>query len=150
MVADRSFRPIGETDLSLLQRGVVLARGETATIQPGEAADLTDFGTGDDFGVIAEDPSGAPVGVAWARLPKPGTPGFVAADVPELVIAVFEGQRGRGLGHDLLAELEKAALLRGYRRLALWTEPTNPSRRLYARRGYHPVGQDPQVMEKNL
>src|SRR3954447_25693809 len=53
----------------------------------------------DDFGVVAMD-RGTPIGAAWARTFSTQDPGygFVAADVPELSMAVIAPRRRRGVG----------------------------------------------------
>jgi len=143
------FRPAEASDQALLQRALLL---NATTVDPEAAvpADIDrlprfrrywqDFPGAHDFGVVAEV-NGVPIGVVWARFSAESdpAPGWVDDDIPEITICVFEGQRGLGVGHDLLDEIEKEALRRGFRSLSLWVEPGNRSRRLYERRGFHPV-----------
>jgi ribosomal protein S18 acetylase RimI-like enzyme len=94
-----------------------------------------------DFGTVAvagEDVAG----VAWARLFPDDDPGygFVAADVPELTIAVRPGHRGRGLGGTLLDAVLAQARARGLRAVSLSVEDGNRARRLYERAGFVVVG----------
>lgn len=95
-----------------------------------------------EIGVVAEDPSGAPVGAAWWRCFSSDEPGygFIAEDVPEIAIGVVAARRGQGIGDRLLDELEGEARRLGIRSLSLSVEPTNPALRLYVRHGYREVG----------
>lgn len=91
-----------------------------------------------DFGVVAEDGGGSPVGAAWCRRFPADDPGygFLAADVPELAIAVVESARGRGVGRQMLQRLGAEARARGVRRICLSVEHDNPAVRLYAAAGF--------------
>lgn len=143
------FRPAETADQALLRRALLL---NATAVHPAAAteADIElewrfrrywqDFPGPHDFGTVAEA-GGEPVGVVWARFSAESdpAPGWVDDDVPEITICVFEGQRGLGVGHELLSEIEKESLRRGFRSLSLWVEPGNRSRRLYERRGFHPV-----------
>jgi GNAT superfamily N-acetyltransferase len=96
-----------------------------------------------DFGVVAEADDG-PVGAAWFRcfpVDDPGY-GFVAADVPELGIAVVAEHRGRGLGRALLRAAHAAAAARGIPRLSLSVERANPALALYESEGYRRIADD--------
>jgi ribosomal-protein-alanine N-acetyltransferase len=68
--------------------------------------------------------------------------GFVAADVPELSIAVAPEARGRGFGTQLLGALVAAARDAGHRAISLSVEPENPALRLYERPGFRRVGNE--------
>ena len=97
----------------------------------------------DDFGVVAEDDAGRPVGAAWCRRFPADDPGygFVAPDVPELAIAVVEGARGRQVGRQLLEHLRAEARERAVDRVSLSVERDNPAVRLYASVGFVTVGE---------
>ncbi|MFE9252390.1 GNAT family N-acetyltransferase [Streptomyces sp. NPDC007088] len=98
-----------------------------------------------DFGVVAVEEGEAgeePAGAAWARaLPAedPGC-GFVAPDVPEIMLAVAPGHRGRGLARALLTALVDEAARRGVARLSLSVEDGNGVARLYREAGFTAVG----------
>jgi len=79
-----------------------------------------------------------PAGAAWHRVLPGSDPGygFVAADIPELTIAVDAASRGRGVGTQLLEALVAHAGDAGYRALSLSVHPHNPARRLYERLGF--------------
>jgi GNAT superfamily N-acetyltransferase len=95
-----------------------------------------------DFGVIATDAAtGERAGAAWARLFPADDPGdgFVAPDVPEVVVAVAPPWRGRGVGRTLLRTLIGQAAGAGVARLSLNVEDGNPAVRLYTSLGFEPV-----------
>ena len=103
---------------------------------------MSGWGRPGDAGVIGEDDR--PVGAAWLRLFPSDDPGygFVAADVPELSIAVASESRGRGVGGRLLDALVDVARDEGHRAVSLSVEPDNPARRLYQRAGFVRVADD--------
>jgi ribosomal protein S18 acetylase RimI-like enzyme len=65
----------------------------------------------------------------------------VAADVPELSLAVAPDHRRRGLGRDLLEHALRQAKEAGHRQVSLSVEPDNPALRLYKRLGFERVGE---------
>lgn len=97
-----------------------------------------------DLGVVATDGDG-PVGAAWVvHLPAedPGY-GFVAADVPELTLAVDARARGRGVGAALLTRLVAAARDADRPGISLSVEDGNTAARiLYERAGFRTVGRN--------
>jgi GNAT superfamily N-acetyltransferase len=97
-----------------------------------------------EIGVIAESLAGDPAGAAWLRYFSADDPGygFVAADVPELTLAVVPDWRGMGLGRLLLAELADASRAAGIARISLSVERANHAAKLYASAGYEVVGGD--------
>ncbi|MFD6344809.1 GNAT family N-acetyltransferase [Streptomyces roseolus] len=97
-----------------------------------------------DFGVVAEDPSGAPVGAVWARTFPADDPGYGHVDpqVPELTVGVLPGHRGRGVGGALLDAVVEMAARSGVDRLSLSVEDGNRAAALYASRGFVTVGRD--------
>ena len=115
----------------------------TVLADPHVARYLRDWGRPGDAGVIGEE-DGRPLGAAWFRLFPAEDPGygFVAADVPELAIAVAAGARGRRIGTQLLEALVDLARDSGHRAVSLSVEPDNPARRLYERTGFLRVGND--------
>lgn len=98
-------------------------------------------GAGDAWATSAGSLSagcGSPVGAAWYRAftrQEPGY-GFVAADVPELALAVTDGARGPGIGSMLMRELIVAARNDDRRALSLSVALDNPVLRLYERLGF--------------
>ncbi|MBO0901766.1 GNAT family N-acetyltransferase [Cellulomonas sp. zg-ZUI222] len=99
----------------------------------------------DDFGLVATDDDGSPLGAVWARALPAATPGYgyVADDVPELGMAVARPHHGRGLGSALLAGCLRQARDLGWRALSLSVEDGNaPARALYARHGFVTVGRN--------
>lgn len=107
-----------------------------------------------DFGVVAVDDDLAPTGAAWARMfdvEEPGY-GFVAADVPEISMAVDEAWRGNGIGRHLLVALVGQAQTAGWRRLSLSVEDGNRAVELYREFGFVASGRrgGSNVMVLNL
>lgn len=100
-----------------------------------------------DLGVVAVRSSGTAeefVGAAWCRCFTEATAraGFVATDVPEVVLAVEEGERGRGIGRSLLIELVHRAHEVGTSRLSLHvSEENHRARGLYESVGFVDSGE---------
>ena len=97
-----------------------------------------------DLGLVAEL-GGTPAGAAWLRFFPASGPayGFVAPDVPELVIGLRAECRGQGAGRALLRALaERGAGRRASGRSA--SAPGGPTTRtaLYLAEGYRIVGGD--------
>jgi ribosomal protein S18 acetylase RimI-like enzyme len=91
-----------------------------------------------DLAIVALDRLDEPVGAAWYRrftADEPGY-GFVAADVPELSIAVYPECRRQHVGGLLLGTLVSRARADGYRAISLSVAEANPARRLYVRHGF--------------
>jgi ribosomal protein S18 acetylase RimI-like enzyme len=90
-----------------------------------------------DIGLIANIPSGEPVGAAWVRQLTGDDPGYgyVDDETPELTIAVVPTHRGRGVGTRLLADLARVVP-----RCSLSVDECNPARRLYERFQFAVVG----------
>lgn len=106
-----------------------------------------------DVGVVAMI-DGAEAGAAWARplAEHEAGYGYVADDVPEIVIGVRAAHRGRGIGEALLSALIEALRSAGYRAVSLSVDDGNPARRLYLRHGFAVVGRngDSDTMLLNL
>jgi len=99
---------------------------------------------GGDVGVVAEV-HGDLVGAAWARLFADDDRGygFVAADVPELGMALVPTARGLGLGRRMLVALVDAVRASGAPAVSLSVEDGNDrARALYASLGFVPVGRE--------
>ena len=96
-----------------------------------------------DFGYVAENSNGEAIGVVWLRFFTADDPGFGFVDeaTPELSIWVAEGERGRGIGGQLLDAAIRAARSKGLRRISLSVEEGNPARRLYERAGFAWAGE---------
>jgi ribosomal protein S18 acetylase RimI-like enzyme len=108
---------------------------------PAFAHYVTSFHARGDFGFVAADDDG-PVGVCWTVLTTAADPGFgyVADDVPEVCLTVFDGFRRRGIGRMLLSRTVDEAVARGFEAVSLSVEDANPARGLYASAGFAVVG----------
>ena len=144
-----TYRPAGSQDVPLLHRMLWIAFNWRDEAVPADhwpdatapAKYVEGFGRAGDAGVVAEM-GGRGVGAAWyRRLPAeaPGY-GFVAADVPELTLAVAADARGHGIGSVLMRRLLEAARAQRVPRVSLSVEPDNPARRVYEALGFELVG----------
>jgi ribosomal protein S18 acetylase RimI-like enzyme len=89
-----------------------------------------------DYGLVAEQDGS--LGAAWYRTYTEVSHGygFVAADVPELSIAVVASRRREGIGRQLLTDLINASIDQGYPALSLSVREENPARSLYESVGF--------------
>ena len=97
-----------------------------------------------DFGIVALHGVGS-VGAGWARfLPKRHTGyGYVDDAIPELTLAVARGERGRGVGTDILNGLIESARELDLPGLSLSVEDGNAgARKLYEKAGFTVVGRN--------
>ncbi len=145
------IRPASPADLPFLEAMLVEAacwRPGTASAparhvlaEPAVARYLEGWGRSGDTGLVAEA-GGSAVGAAWFRVFEADDAGygFVAADVPELTIAVTAGARGQGVGTFLLDALVAEARAGGFRALSLSVEEDNPALRLYEHAGFVRAG----------
>ena len=94
-----------------------------------------------DFGLVAMDADGIPVGACWARLFPAYAPGsgFVGVGVPELTVGVNPQWRARGIGRALLHGLHEQAAQAGHGRVSLSVDRANFAQRLYRSEGYSVV-----------
>jgi GNAT superfamily N-acetyltransferase len=104
---------------------------------PERAHYVTGWPKPGDQGVVAEA-DGQPIGAAWLRFFADDDPGygFVAADVPELSIAVISSWRGHGVGRAMLRACADQARSSGIRQISLSVGRENYAQRLYLSEGY--------------
>jgi len=106
---------------------------------------VAEFGqqAGDLAYIAVDHNTQQPVGAAWLRLFTGDHKGYGYVDdqTPELSIAIAPGQRGRGIGQALMAQL-LATAQEQYPAVSLnvWTE--NPAFQLYQRLGFAVVAED--------
>jgi GNAT superfamily N-acetyltransferase len=94
-----------------------------------------------DVALVAIDDQGQPSGAGWwqfANTPLLRGPDGLA--LPELVLAVLESDRGRGVGTLLIDALAKEAARRSLPALTLNVHLRNPATRLYTRTGFRVAG----------
>ena len=143
---DVRCRPAGPEDFTFLATML----GESAVWRPDKPTPTSDQVLADpryarylvgwprrgDHGLVAEQDG--PVGAAWYRTFTEASHGhgFVAADVPELSIAVIASRRHEGIGRRLLIDLINAGVSHGYPALSLSVREANPARALYESVGF--------------
>lgn len=122
-------------------RDDVAASFVEVTGDPRFAHYVVDWPRAGDRGIVAAE-AGRRVGAAWYRFFPADDEGFgfVAADIPELSIAVIAERRGQGIGRRLLRELLRVAFDEECRGVSLSVEPDNPARALYSSMGFRVVG----------
>ena len=101
------------------------------------------WGRAGDFGFIAENEKGQRIGSITARYFDEENKGFgyVAADVPELGMALLAEFRGNRIGTALMNELLQEAKKMGIKKLSLSVDPGNAAAmKLYERFGFKVVG----------
>jgi ribosomal protein S18 acetylase RimI-like enzyme len=98
------------------------------------------WGRAGDSGLMALDSETMqPIGAIWLRLFSEDEPGYgyVAADIPELSIAVLPAYRGKGVGTQLMAALIERVKDAP---ISLSADPQNRAVALYERFGFQAVG----------
>jgi GNAT superfamily N-acetyltransferase len=117
---------------------------ERVLADPASAHYVVGWPAAGDVGTVAEV-DGVPVGAAWLRLLPADDPGygFVAADVPELSMAVVAGRRRQGIGRRLLRATVEQARAAGWTAISLSVERGNPAQDLYRSEGFRTVRADP-------
>lgn len=93
-----------------------------------------------DAAIVATDNDGRRLGAAWWHIHEPPLLRDAAGEpVPELVMAVREGERGKGIGAALVEALAEEAASH-FRVLALNVHLRNPAAHLYTRTGFRVAG----------
>jgi GNAT superfamily N-acetyltransferase len=142
---DVAQRPMVGADAAVVEAAFLLTADWNPAAVRGEAfwrADPTfaqytgGWGRRGDGGFVAEE-DGHVVGAVWWRLFRSDDAGygFVDEQTPELGIAVWPGERGRGIGRLLLR-----AAMAEHPRLSLSVEDGNGARALYEAEGFVAVG----------
>ena len=93
-----------------------------------------------DVALIAQDADGRPLGAGWWVFREPPLlRGEDDGPLPELVMAVIESERGRGIGTALVEALAVRAAPE-HPALAINVHIRNPAARLYSRLGFTVAG----------
>jgi GNAT superfamily N-acetyltransferase len=94
------------------------------------------WGQPSDLGVVAvRSGDGVAISCAWLRQLPADDAGFVAEGVLELAIGTVDGERGRGVGRQVLAHLLELARERAHG-VSLSVRADNPAVRLYQAFGF--------------
>jgi ribosomal protein S18 acetylase RimI-like enzyme len=145
-VNDVRCRPAGAEDFTFLATMLGEAAvwrpdkpsptGDQVLADPRYAMYLAGWPRQGDYGLVAEQDG--PLGAAWYRTYTEVSHGygFVAADVPELSIAVIASRRREGIGRQLLTDLINTSVDQGYPALSLSVREENPARGLYESVGF--------------
>lgn len=143
-----SLRRATESDRTYLSRLFFLTDVFGDESQPVGAGYLEDLHryvgswTPEQGGVIALSPEGIPAGGVWLRHGPDRPPfGYVAEDVPELIIAV-EGRYARhGIGSSLIDAALSIARAHGHAGISLAVDFGNArARALYVKKGFISIG----------
>ncbi|MFO7729441.1 MAG: GNAT family N-acetyltransferase [Spirochaetia bacterium] len=96
------------------------------------------WGRPGDYALIALDSHDNQLGAVWLRYLRSDNRGYgyVSDDIPEIGIAVEEGQRGRGIGSVLLEELLNRTKQQ-VPSISLSVQTANPAMRLYEKFGFY-------------
>jgi ribosomal protein S18 acetylase RimI-like enzyme len=143
----RPLTPIDEPFLwEMLYQAIYVVNGQSAPSrdiiqQPEIARYVQGWGKPGDRGFLALNAiTNQPIGAIWVRLFPIEAPGYGYVDdhSPELAMAVLPGDRGQGIGTQLLT-----TLIESYpnESLCLSVSEGNPVVRLYRRFGFAIVGQ---------
>lgn len=146
------IRPIIEDDVfflwEMLYESLFVPEGQ----EPFDKAIIKDphiskyiegWGRDGDFGFIAMNHEGEPVGSITVRYFNEDNKGFgfIDNDVPELGMALLKEYRGGKIGMALMDELFKEARKRNIKKLSLSVDPSNAAAmKLYERFGFKEVG----------
>lgn len=113
---------------------------------PELAKYVSGWGREGDLAVLAYDDGHAadasPIGAAWLRRfrVEDAGHGFIAADIPELAVAVNREQQGKGTGTRLVRTLLDMARLSGESGVSLSVQQTNGAIVMYDRLGFEEIG----------
>lgn len=146
------IRRINQNDISFLQEMLYESLFVPEGQKPFSREILNDpliskyvdgWGRDGDFGFIAINHEGKPIGSITARFFNESNKGFgyVDEDIPEIGMALLEEYRGKGIGTALLDKLFKEANTKNIRRVSLSVDPINKvAVKLYQRFGFEEVG----------
>lgn len=135
------LRPAEPQDRAFLVEMARLACTLDERPLPGrEASEVCALLPASDAAILATDDDGRPLGAAWWHLHEPPLlRDATGQPVPELVMAVVEGERRKGIGAALVDALAEEAA-KHFSVLALNVHIRNPAARLYTRTGFRVAG----------
>lgn len=105
---------------------------------PEVAKALADWGGRDGDTALIATLNGTPVGAAWYRYwtEEDEMRGYMADNVPVIVIGIHEEFRGKGIGTKLLSGLVEQAKKEGVPRVSLMVAKDNYALKLYQQQGF--------------
>lgn len=109
---------------------------------------IENFGSRRDDFALAAETSGLIIGAVWARIMNDF--GHIDDRTPSLALAVHESCRGRGIGTALMKTMIAALTKRGYSRVSLSVQKSNPAFRMYRRLGFETVGRTMGETEEEI
>ena len=111
----------------------------TVLQQPALWRYVAGFGSRPDDRCLVAEAGGCVVGAVWVRCIRGF--GHIADGVPECVLAVYDGYRGRGIGTALLRGMLRRLRCERYDRISLSVQKANPAVNLYRREGFSVVAE---------
>ena len=135
----------GDFAAALDKTGTEVVRSEVVTDGDAEAD------SNDEGGIATAESAAADLSPSDGRAPFTGY-GWVAADIPELSMAVLPDHQGQGIGGALLDTICALARMSGYPAVSLSVEDGNGAAKLYADHGFVSVGRngDSDVLVRKL
>ena len=113
---------------------------EDRPLPSGDASEVLALLPAPDAAIVATDDDGRRLGAAWWHIHEPPLLRDAAGEpVPELVMAVLEDERRKGIGAALVDALAEEAASH-FRVLALNVHLRNPAAHLYTRTGFRVAG----------
>lgn len=99
-----------------------------------------DFGTGKADHCIVADDDGRVVGAAWTRIMNDY--GHVDDDTPSFAISLYKEYRGKGIGTELMRQMQKLLKEKGFKKASLAVQKANYAVKMYERVGFKTVDEN--------
>jgi ribosomal protein S18 acetylase RimI-like enzyme len=99
-----------------------------------------DFGTGKADHCIVADDDGRVVGAAWTRIMNDY--GHVDDDTPSFAISLYKEYRGKGIGTELMRQMQKLLKEKGFKKASLAVQKANYAVKMYEKVGFKTVDEN--------
>ncbi|MCR5831507.1 MAG: GNAT family N-acetyltransferase [Lachnospiraceae bacterium] len=99
-----------------------------------------DFGTGKADHCIVADDDGRVVGAAWTRIMNDY--GHVDDDTPSFAISLYKEYRGKGIGTELMRQMQKLLKEKGFKEASLAVQKANYAVKMYEKVGFKTVDEN--------